>query len=249
MRRLIVGAIAVMVLASAGTALAETYTAPGQPNVLTVDSDANKVSFWCEPDDAGIKYEPVATPYIVPEPPEGKVWTLLVIKSALVNDQFPNPVVGQAYNAVSEKDISHVILCWEDTVVTTTTTTSSTTTTTPSTTTTTTTSTTVPTTTTEPTTTTTDPTSTTSSSIPTTSTTVIATTTVPPSSSTTSSNPTSTVPPTTTTVTVPTTLPVTGPSVNMGLGWLALFAVALIVLGGATVVGSLRKRSAGSLDT
>ena len=227
MRRLIVGAIAVMVLASTGTAFAQ------------VNPEENQVEFWC--DSGGVKYEPVDTPFIVPEPPEGKTWTLLVLKGGTTNEVIPLPVVGQGYSH-SAHDNSHVILCWEDEEVTTTTTAPTTTTTSPTTTTTTTrpsttttsssTTTTVPVTTTSSSTTTTDPTTTTTKPVTTTS-----------NPTTTSVVVTTTDPPTTTTVTVPTTLPVTGPSVNMDLGWLALFALALIVLAGAALVAVGRRDS------
>jgi LPXTG-motif cell wall-anchored protein len=217
----------IWLVVSAYEAEAQTYTAPGEPTPLVVDSEANKVSDWCEPDDAGVKYEPVATPYVVPEPPEGKTWTLLVIKSALVNDQFPNPVVGQSYTAVSGKDISHVILCWGDRpVIITTTTTEPTTTTTTSTSTTTTSTTTLP-----PSTTTTEATTTTSSST-TTSTTTPSTTTT----STTATTSTTTVPPTTTTQ-PPEELPYTGIDIGPLLGIMA----GLFTLGGAALWGTRRK--------
>ena len=83
------------------------------------DPDANQVGFWCE---EGIKVEPVDTPYVVPEPPEGYVWTLLVIKAGTDNETFPNPVVGDGYSATNGHDNSHVILCKESDETTTTTT-------------------------------------------------------------------------------------------------------------------------------
>ena len=139
-----------------------------------IGTDSNQVDFWCED---GMKFEPVDTPFIVPEPPPGATWTLLVLKGGTTNETVVNPVVGQAYSH-STKDNSHVILCYEEEVTpstTTTSTTTSTTTTAP----TTTTSTTVPT----PTTTTTIPTTTTTSEPPT------STTTVPPSTTSTTEVP------------------------------------------------------------
>ena len=73
------------------------------------EPDANKVAYWCE---QGIKIEPVDTPFVVPEPPEGYTWTLLVIKGGTTNQTFENPVVGDSYSH-SAHDNSHVILCKE----------------------------------------------------------------------------------------------------------------------------------------
>jgi len=197
----------------------------------TVDPETNRVAYWCGSEDDGIKYEPVDTPFIVPEPPEGKTWTKLVLKGGTTNEVIPHPVVGQGYShSVSAN--SHVILCWENEEVTTTTSSTTTTTSTTSTTTT------VPTTTTAPSTTTTVPVTTTSSSTtttdPTTTTTNSPTTTL---GSTTTVPVTSTVPPTTTTT--PPELPKTGTD----LGWLALIGMGLLLLGGATLVGQLRKQN------
>ena len=113
-------------------------------------SDENAVDFWC---DNGEKIEPVDTPFIVPDPPEGTTWTRLVLKSGTQNIQITDPIPGQAYSHPSGKEISHVILCYEvgtSSTTTSTTMSSSTSTTTPNSTT------------------TTDPTTTTSSSTPTT---------------------------------------------------------------------------------
>lgn len=201
--------------------------------------DANKVAYWCEPDgnfelfaDTGVKYEPVDTPFIVPAPPEGKIWTLLVLKAGTTNETVAYPVVGQGYQQGTDKDNSHVILCWEVNEVTTTTSTSTSTTSTSSTTTST------PSTTIPGTTTTVQPTTTSSST-----TTIPATTTSPPTtdpSTTTSLDETTTTLATTTVppVTEP-TLPVTGVEVG-GLGALAL---ALLALGGLTVFAIRKSHS------
>lgn len=151
----------------------------GQAAIAT---DSNQVDFWCE---TGVKFEPVSTPYVVPTPPAGATWTLLVLKAGTENDQIPNPVVGNAYSHSSGRDISHVILCYEEVPPSTTTTT----TTLPTTTSTTTSTTTPP-----DTTTTTEPptTSTTTSTSTTTTLPEPTTTTVPPDPSTTT---TSEVPP------------------------------------------------------
>ena len=87
---------------------------------VALGTDSNQVDFWCE---TGVKSEPVSTPYVVPSPPAGSTWTLLIIKAGTANDQIPNPVVGQAYSHSSGKDISHVILCYEEVPTSTTTTT------------------------------------------------------------------------------------------------------------------------------
>ena len=104
----------------------------------------NQVEFWCP--TGGVKYENASTPFVVPDPPAGMYWTLLVLKAGNdetstveENETFPNPVPGQSYVRSDGKDISHAILC--QAVVTTTTTASTTTT---SSTTTTTTTTTIP---------------------------------------------------------------------------------------------------------
>lgn len=95
----------------------------------------NQVEYWCP--NGGVKYDPADTPFTVPEPPEGFFWTLLVLKAGSeesanpVNEQFPNPVVGQEYSRTDGKDISHAILCYG---IATTTTTQATTTTHPTTT-------------------------------------------------------------------------------------------------------------------
>lgn len=237
-----VAVLLLVALAFATPANGETYTAPGEPVPLSVDSEANKVSFWCEPDDAGVKYEPVATPYIVPEPPEGKTWTLLVLKGGTTNEVIQRPVVGQGYSHSAHEN-SHVILCWEDEEVTTTTTssttTSSTTTSTSSTTSSTSTSTT------QPPTTTTVPTTTSSStttSTPTSTTTTALTTTT--STETPSTTTTSTVPPSTSTPTDD-TLPVTGAPESvkrLGIAGLVFLAVGVAILAGSWAVGLYRTR-------
>lgn len=130
-----------------------------------------------------------------------------------------------------------------------TTTTSSTTTTTPTTTSSTTTSTVPTTTTTEATTTTTSPTTTTTEATTTTSTVPATTsTTVDPSTTTSTVVTTTTVVPQTTTIVVtttvtPSTLPNTGPTSGVPWGVLVAVALALIALGGATVVGERNRQN------
>lgn len=166
-------------------ALAVTVALVLLATLNAVATDTNHVDHWCE--TGGIKIEPIEPPspsFTVPAPPEGKVWTLLVIKAGSGPDQntvIENPNVGTTYFwATGDKDISHVILCYEPGRTTTTTTVEETTTTsTPTTTTTTspeeTTTTSPSTTSTIPETTTTDPGETTTTSQPVTTSTVATT--------------------------------------------------------------------------
>jgi len=101
------------------------------PALAGEEVNTNSVEYWCG--ENGVKYEPVETPFVVPEPPEGTTWTLLVLKAGSgdgENETFPNPVVGQGYSHSSGKDNSHAILCWAENGTTTTTTVAETTTTT-----------------------------------------------------------------------------------------------------------------------
>ena len=75
-------------------------------------TEGNQVDDWCE---TGIKYEPVATPFVVPDPPEGTTWTILVLKAGTENSVVTDPVPGQAYSHPNGKEISHAILCYENT--------------------------------------------------------------------------------------------------------------------------------------
>ena len=86
----------------------------------------NQVSDWCE---TGVKFDDADTPFIVPPPPDGYVWTLLVLKSGSTagqNETFPNPIVGDGYSHTLG-DNSHAILCKEPAPETTTTTSTTTT--------------------------------------------------------------------------------------------------------------------------
>jgi hypothetical protein len=76
------------------------------------DGGSNTVGFWCP--EGGVKLESVETPFVVPEPPAGFVWTLLVLKAGSgpgENQTIDDPVVGQSYVRIDGKEISHVILC------------------------------------------------------------------------------------------------------------------------------------------
>ena len=119
-RRLALIVLAVA-LALPGIALAQE----GPPTTTPSQNQRqNNVNDWCED---GVKIEPVSTPFVVPEPPSGATWTLLVLKAGTTNETVVNPVVGQAYFPSNDKDISHVILCYEEDPPTTTTTTTTTT--------------------------------------------------------------------------------------------------------------------------
>ena len=84
----------------------------------------NSVEYWCP--NGGVKIDPASTPFTVPPPPEGRTWTLLVLKAGdenstpTPNETFVNPTPGTAYSRTDLKSISHVILC-QSTVTTTTT--------------------------------------------------------------------------------------------------------------------------------
>lgn len=103
-RSLAIGAM--LVLALAGVAMAGG------------DSDANHPGYWgdnCVKFEAGDGAFPgdwVGTNGVSLMPGD---YTLLVLKSALVNDEFPNPIPGNLYLTKSGKDISHVILCMKET--------------------------------------------------------------------------------------------------------------------------------------
>jgi hypothetical protein len=102
--------------------------------------NSNNVGYWCESQEAGVKYTPIE-PFVVPEPPTGYIWTLLVIKAGSTGNSVDeenfvvqNPVVGNVYawegtwqGEPVSKAISHVILCVEASEQTTTTTSTTTT--------------------------------------------------------------------------------------------------------------------------
>ena len=86
--------------------------------------NTNEVAYWCP--NGGVKYETTGTSFTVPAPPDGKTWSLLVLKAGSdqsvdnENETFPDPVVGQSYSHSSGKTLSHAILCYGDPVTTTT---------------------------------------------------------------------------------------------------------------------------------
>jgi hypothetical protein len=120
-----------VLVAALGVAGASAHAA-AQPAARVVrPAKSNEVALWC-PGGLGIKYEPVSTPFVVPAPPTGWSWTLLVLKAGSgpnENATFPNPVVGQGYRHPGGRDNSHAILCTTSTTVVTTTTTTPATTT------------------------------------------------------------------------------------------------------------------------
>lgn len=102
----------------AGTALL-AFTIPASATGGSPPADnTNEVTYWCG-ENGGVKFDPVSTPFVVPAPPDGYTWTLLVLKAGSTghgdvineNETFPNPVVGQSYTHSSGKDLSHAILC------------------------------------------------------------------------------------------------------------------------------------------
>jgi LPXTG-motif cell wall-anchored protein len=82
--------------------------------------NTNEVAYWCGSSDLGVKYDNLtSTSFTVPDPPEGKVWTLLVLKAGSdesvetgANETFTDPVPGQTYSHSSGKTLSHAILCF-----------------------------------------------------------------------------------------------------------------------------------------
>lgn len=85
------------------------------------EGTGNQVEDWC---DDGIKIEDPDTPFVVPAPPEGTTWALLIIKagsSATQNFVVTSPPSGTTYLHPSGKEISHVILCYQEATTTTTT--------------------------------------------------------------------------------------------------------------------------------
>jgi len=87
--------------------------------------NTNEVAYWCP--NGGVKYDNLtSSSFTVPAPPDGKTWSLLVLKAGSdqsvenENETFPNPVVGQSYSHSSGKTLSHAILCYGPPVTTTT---------------------------------------------------------------------------------------------------------------------------------
>lgn len=102
-------ALGTALLLSAGLSVA----AVAAPAAAGYDSDLNHPETWLTlPGESCFKIEPVAVPFVMPAPPEGREWSKLVVKAATVNDLHTTGLVAGAEFRHSEKDsISHVILC------------------------------------------------------------------------------------------------------------------------------------------
>ena len=92
-----------------------TTTVPGPRTTLPQNPTYNNPNYFTGP-TYGLctKLEPVTTPFVMPVPEFGNVWTLLVIKAGSgtdANELVPDPSSGQPYTHTSGKDISHVIFC------------------------------------------------------------------------------------------------------------------------------------------
>lgn len=97
-----------------------TTTVPGPPTTvpptcLPQDPTYNNPNYFTGP-TYGLctKLEPVATPFVMPVPEVGNVWTLLVIKAGsgpLANQLVPDPSSDESYTHSSGHDFSHVIFC------------------------------------------------------------------------------------------------------------------------------------------
>ena len=109
LRRALVGLVLADSLSITG---GQAATATGTPPPNT-----NEVAYWCA-DGHGFKYDGLTTTgFVVPAPPTGWHWTLLVLKAGSdqstdgENEPTVNPVVGQTYYHPSGKTLSHAILC------------------------------------------------------------------------------------------------------------------------------------------
>lgn len=112
MSRKVMGAVLAFFLAvtGVGVSMSSAFAAG-------VDQEKNHTSYWeaqgygtcvkVEMNDQGASVTLNATI------PAGNVYTILVLKSALVNDTFANPVQGGVYTTRSGKDISHYIYCYK----------------------------------------------------------------------------------------------------------------------------------------
>jgi hypothetical protein len=79
-------------------------------------ANTNSVAYWCGAESAGVKYEPVADPFLVPVPPDGQQWTIAVVKAGSGADEnfvVQSPVSGDSLSFPGDAPAnSHVILCW-----------------------------------------------------------------------------------------------------------------------------------------
>ncbi len=229
------GAATLALAFAAGGAAVNVKSVPAGNNI----SDQNHPEYWenLYPGTTCIKITSgfQGDTYVVPAPPAGTVWRIIVLKYATINDVYDFPAVGAILKSNTGQNLSHVMACYI--LSSTTTTTAATTTTTAPTTTTT-----APTTTTtQPTTTTTDPSTTTTD--PSTTTTDPSTTTTDPSTTTTASVQGTTIvndPGTTTTVTVlAETLAKTGSDSDV----LTTLGLILLGLGGFLLLFARRSSS------
>ncbi len=105
----------------ATSAVAASMTAPSAVGAANgVDPELNKASYWVDnftqqdyEDVKCTKYEPVSTPYILGDAPEGRMWLAIIIKAGAgddANQVIMNPKPGP-YSHSSGKDNSHVIVC------------------------------------------------------------------------------------------------------------------------------------------
>ena len=105
----------------ATSAVGATLTAPSAVVAANgVDPELNKPSYWVDyftqqgyEDVECTKYEPVSTPYILGDAPEGRMWLAIIVKAGAgddANEVTMNPKPGE-YSHASGKDNSHVIVC------------------------------------------------------------------------------------------------------------------------------------------
>ena len=105
----------------ATSAVGATLTAPSAVVAANgVDPELNKPSYWVDyftqqgyEDVECTKYEPVSTPYILGDAPEGRTWLAIIIKAGAgddANQVIMSPKPGE-YSHASGKDNSHVIVC------------------------------------------------------------------------------------------------------------------------------------------
>ena len=105
----------------ATSAVAASMSAPSAVGAANgVDPELNKPSYWVDyftqqgyEDVECTKYEPVSTPYILGDAPEGRTWLAIIIKAGAGNDAnqvIMSPKPGE-YSHASGKDNSHVIVC------------------------------------------------------------------------------------------------------------------------------------------
>jgi hypothetical protein len=119
----LIGTIA-MIAGAFGLATSAVAASLSAPHAVVaangVDPELNKASYWVDyftqqgkADVKCTKYEPVSTPYILGDAPEGRTWLAIIIKAGAgddANEVIMNPEPGE-YSHASGKDNSHVIVC------------------------------------------------------------------------------------------------------------------------------------------